>query len=253
MPGRPISPTPAIDAMRILVTRPLPDAETTAASLRKLGHEPVLAPMLMTEFADWLDVSADSLPDALIATSLNGVRGLARHPHATELQGVPVFVAGDASARLARSLGFADVRSGHGDANDLLARIKAEMPPEQRLLYAAGHDRSGDLAADLTALGFTVDLVEVYRAIAASELPETVVADIADRRVDRILVFSARTAAALVAAIDSAGLLAVSKSIPIHAISQQAAEPLRSADFRTIVVALRPDADELLDTLMTSR
>ncbi len=33
--------------MRVLVTRPEPQAETTASRLVALGHEPVVAPMLV--------------------------------------------------------------------------------------------------------------------------------------------------------------------------------------------------------------
>ena len=39
--------------MKILVTRPLPGGEATAARLRALGHEVVLAPLMETEAVAW--------------------------------------------------------------------------------------------------------------------------------------------------------------------------------------------------------
>jgi len=239
--------------MRVLVTRPLPDAEATAADLRRLGHEPVLAPMLETHFADWASIDRSAPPAALIATSPNGIRGLMRHPDFDRLRHLPLFVTGEASARLARSFGFLDVRSADGDAAAVVALVAAQSPPGDRLLYAAGHDRSGDPAAALREKGYAVDVAEIYRAAVVSSLPQHVAADLRAGAIDRILIFSARTGAALVEALSRSDLLPVSRPIPIHAISRQAAEPLAAAGFASIIVALRPDAAELLDTLERSR
>jgi uroporphyrinogen-III synthase len=255
MPDRIISPVRVTDPMRVLVTRPLPDAETTARDLRQRGHEPLLAPLLTIHFADWtagMSQAAETV-DAIVATSPNGIRGLLRYAESPRLRRKPLFVAGDASARLAQSLGFTDVRSASGDLSAIIDRIRAELPPASSLFYAAGRDRSGDLKHELVQHGFGVDLIEVYEAVTTTTLPDAIVAGIVAREIDRILIFSARTAEALVAALSAADLLAVSRIIPIHAISRQAAEPLISADFRTIVIALRPDAAELLDTLDSSR
>jgi uroporphyrinogen-III synthase len=241
--------------MRVLVTRPLPDAETTAADLRRRGHEPIVAPMLETRFIDWSQAAAPepALPDAIVATSPNGIRGLGGHPDIARLRHIRLFVTGSASARLADSLGFTDVRSAQGNVLDVLALIDAEMSTGCSLLYAAGYDRSGDLGGELKARGYSVDLIEVYRAMAATNLSELTRAELRAGRIDRILIFSTRTAEALVSTLRDADLLAVSRMIPIHAISQQAAEPLISAGFRSIIIALRPDAAELLDTLESSR
>jgi uroporphyrinogen-III synthase len=239
--------------MRILITRPLPDAETTAAELQRRGHEAVQAPMLITRFTDWTDSSVIELPDAVVATSPNGVRGLAGHPDFAALSGLPLFVTGDATARLAVNLGFRDVRSARGDASGVAARLGADVPIGSLVLYGCGHDVSRDLAGDLASRGYRVHTIELYRALAATELPQPAIEALSAGKLDAILIFSARTAETLLAAIVTAGLLAVSRPIPIHAISQQAAEPLRAAGFSSIIVASRPDAAELLDTLETCR
>ena len=63
--------------MRVLVTRPEDDARETAVRLKALGHEPILAPLISIRFIDGPDIDLAGV-QALIATSSNGVRALAR-------------------------------------------------------------------------------------------------------------------------------------------------------------------------------
>ncbi len=235
--------------MRVLVTRPLPDAETTADDLRRRGHEPLIAPMLETVFRDWPADNGDAPPDVLIATSLNGIRGLERAPMLETWLSRPLYVPGEASAAYGRKVRFADVRPVRGDAAAIGVRVMAEVPKGARILYVAGADRSGALDERLREAGYHVDLVEIYRAEPAVRLPDAVIDALRTGKIDRILVFSARTAAALVACLRASDLLPVSRGLHIHAISHQAASPLIDADFPLIVVAGCPDAAELLDTL----
>ncbi len=59
------------------MTRPLEDGEEIAEKLRAMGHDPLLAPLLATHFADG---PAPDFTDvqAILATSANGIRALAR-------------------------------------------------------------------------------------------------------------------------------------------------------------------------------
>jgi uroporphyrinogen-III synthase len=245
----------AIDPMRVLVTRPLPDAETTATDLRRRGHEAVTAPMLETQFIDWVAEGPKPSGDAfrqhsaIVATSLNGIRALARHPEIDSLKLRPLYVVGDASKRHAEALGFGDIRPAHGDASDVAALMIETVIPGSDVLYAAGHDRIGDLEGTLTQAGIHVELVEVYRALPATGLPENALSALQANEIDCILIFSARTGETLVNVLAATGLLPNCRNIPIHAISSQAAEPLRAAGFGRIIVAGRPDAAELLDTM----
>jgi uroporphyrinogen-III synthase len=61
--------------MRLLVTRPEPDAGALAEELRTLGHEPVLQPLLEFHVLDF-DLGSLKTADALIFTSRNGLRAL---------------------------------------------------------------------------------------------------------------------------------------------------------------------------------
>src|ERR1700754_4495228 len=64
--------------MAVLVTRPQPDDETTAAALRARGFEVLLAPMLRFEPVAFHD-DEDASYGAVIVTSANALRGIGPH------------------------------------------------------------------------------------------------------------------------------------------------------------------------------
>jgi uroporphyrinogen-III synthase len=215
--------------MRILVTRPEPDNARTAAALRELGHEVVLAPLLRIETVPNADLGPPPLSGVLI-TSANGARALAGYPRHGELLSLPVLAVGGSSADAARAAGFTDVSSADGDASDL-ARLAAERFSGARhpLLYLAGEDRSGELSV----AGLTIRTVVVYRARAATSLPE-------QGGVDGVLHFSRRSVEAYLAC---GGVV----SGPTHyCLSARATEPLKAAGATRIAVSARPDEASLL-------
>ncbi|MCR4283071.1 MAG: uroporphyrinogen-III synthase, partial [Bauldia sp.] len=112
--------------MRLLVTRPEPDAGETAAKLRAIGHDVLVQPLLSIVFAE---PPADvPTPGAILITSQNGARSLARWPQIAAWRAVPVFAAGPATARAASALGFGDVRFGARDAGSLAEVVLRSLP-----------------------------------------------------------------------------------------------------------------------------
>src|SRR6185503_19281114 len=101
--------------MRVLVTRPLPDGERTAAALRARGHQVLLAP-LMTVKPVAADLSGNWA--AVIVSSANALRAVDGSRLAA-LKKLPLFAVGERSAIAAREAGFRDVRAAGGDADDL--------------------------------------------------------------------------------------------------------------------------------------
>src|SRR5260370_42269233 len=74
------------------------------------------------------------------------------------------------------------------------------------LLYCAGEARAGDLAGALQLHGLRVETALVYRASMVAELTPDVRAALAAGAIDAVLHYSARTAAAFVAATTVAGI-----------------------------------------------
>jgi uroporphyrinogen-III synthase len=231
--------------MRLMVTRPEPDAERTAATLRAGGHTVVVAPLVRIEVT--ADAGIGGGPwAAILITSANAASAIARHQRLPELRRLPVFAVGERSAEAIRAIGFGDVASADGDAGDLARLVAARIKPGAPLLYLAGVDRSGDLAGVLDQHGFAVETVAVYRAVLAADFPEAAVAAFAGG-VDGILHFSRRSAEAYVRAARGAALRDRALETPIHfCVSAQVAEPLAPAGGRDIRVAPVPVEAALL-------
>jgi len=230
--------------VRVLVTRPQPDGERTAAALRTRGHAVVLAPLLRIE-----PVADAILPGgpwaAILVTSANAA-AIGGHARVAELQALPVLTVGAHSAQAMRAVGFNDVSLADGDVRALAALALSRLRRGASLLYLAGADRSADLAAALSPHGLRVDTVAIYRAVAADTLPAAAV-DALATGVGGVLHFSRRSAQAFVDTAQRAGLGAKAFAGPAHfCLSTQVAQPLKLAGAARIRIAAAPREDALL-------
>jgi uroporphyrinogen-III synthase len=229
--------------VRLLLTRPQPDAERTAGALRGRGHAVLLAPLLEVRALGF--EPPDELVCAVVMTSANAARALAAHPARAWLVPLPAFTTGRRSAEAARAAGFAEVHSADGDRDDLARLIRARLAGTRLpLLYLAGADRAGEL--DLADCGLRVITLVVYRAIAAERFPDAVAEAFAQGALDGVLHFSRRTAEAFLGCGDAAGMLDRALA-PVHyCLSEQVAEPIRAAGAAALRIAPRPDEAALL-------
>ena len=230
--------------MRVLVTRPLEDANETAALLTARGHEAVVAPLLRVNYHDGHALHLEGV-QAILATSANGVRALARR---TSLRDFPVFAIGSQTAEAARAAGFADVRDADGNAQTLSKAVIAWASPKDGvLLHVAGAEAEGRLAELLATAGFTVRSEILYDVPAVAEFPGAVRDRIAAGMLDAVLLFSARSSEAFAACMAKAGLSC--EALTAVCISEAAAKPLLALAFREIRIAPRPNQASLLDCL----
>jgi uroporphyrinogen-III synthase len=235
--------------VRLLVTRPEPDAERTAAALRARGHEVVIAPLLRIEAIEDAEIGSGPWA-AILVTSANAAPAVVQHERFAELRSLPAFAVGERSAQAMRAAGFADVTSADGKVADLARLVAQRSRPGAPLLYLAGANRSGDLAGDLSAHGFMVRTTVIYRAVAVAVLPRAA-ADALAGGIDGVLHFSRRSAETYVSAARGAGLLA-SALKPIHfCLSAQVAEPLAQAGAADIRIAPRPVEAAMIELILS--
>jgi uroporphyrinogen-III synthase len=231
--------------VRLLVTRSQPNAARTAAAVRALGHEPIVAPLFEIEILS--EVDPDNGPwAAILLTSANALWGAAAFLWRGDGHGVPVFAVGERTAQAAREVGFTAVTSAAGDVDALAALVAARLKPPARLLYLAGEERAGDLAGALRAKDFVVDTVQVYCTVAVETLPPEAAAALGGA-IDGVLHFSRRSAEAFLTAARNSGLLEAALTKPTHyCLSARIAEPLREAGAADVRAAARPDETALL-------
>jgi uroporphyrinogen-III synthase len=239
--------------MAVLVTRPHPDGEVTAASLRARGHEVLLAPTLRFEPVAFRD-DEDATYGAVIVTSANALRGIAPHLAASRLLKLPLFAVGEHTASTARDAGFGNVLPAAGGAAALrdlvLASVKSkELKKGSTLLYLAGADLARDLAGELGERGFTVVTHTTYRMSPVSSLPQETLKAFAANQIEAVLHYSRRSARAFLEAVRAGGVEISALAIPQCCISAAVASVMRDAGATQVMVAASADENALFEAL----
>lgn len=232
--------------MRLLVTRPEPDAGAQAEKLKSLGHDPLVSSLLTREFLK------PRLPDlsrvqALIVTSRNGLRALEASGKLGAALGLPLFTVGGASAKLAKEMGFADIFQGSGTAKGLLPLIQSECGPGRGpLLHLAGEQVAFDLKGALEAQGFEAAQLALYRMRPAAGFSREARAALETGALGGVILMSPATARAYRALIAAEGLERVAANPAYYCLSDNVAAPLAGLKDAKIIIPLSPSEDDLL-------
>jgi uroporphyrinogen-III synthase len=239
--------------MAVLVTRPHPDDERTAAALRERGFEVLRAPMLRFEAVPFGD-DEDAEYGAVIVTSANALRAIEQKLAGSRLLKLPLFAVGEQTAAVARDAGFAQVIAAKGDASALrdlvLASVKSkQLKKASTLLYLAGADLARDLAGELGEKGFTVVTHTTYRMVPASSLPPEICDAFVAHRVEAVLHYSRRSARAFLEAARSGGVEISALALPQCCISSAVAAILRDAGAPQVTAAAQADENALFEAL----
>lgn len=227
--------------VRMLVTRPEPDASETAARLNALDIETVIEPLLIAETLQ------TTLPDAagfaaLAVTSASALRALHDRGDLPRLLKLPLYAVGDRTAGAARRFGFAEVHSARGNFDDLvglLARAGIDGP----ILYPAARHQAGDLGKALAPHGIMVITTPVYAMRPAGALSPTTRASLDTGDIAAALFYSRRTAETFA---DLASGLGDRARLSVLCLSEAVAEPLVAAHFVRVSLADHPSEEAMM-------
>jgi uroporphyrinogen-III synthase len=226
--------------MKVINTRPAPDADAFTAAIRRAGAEPILSPVMAIRFRD--ESAAVEPGEALAFTSANGVRAFAR---ANPDRRLSVFAVGTATADEARRAGFAAVATAAGDVDSLAALIAGTKGPLQ-ILHFAGSDRAGDLAAALASRGIPARRLVLYDALPAAALsPEARAALASEAQNCAVGLFSPRSAALFYAQAVRAGVEERLSKATLLAFSEAVAAAALPDRWRRVKIA----RDRTLDAM----
>jgi uroporphyrinogen-III synthase len=240
--------------MAVLVTRPLPDGEATAASLRARGFAAMSAPMLRFEPLPFHD-DEDARYGAVIATSANALRGIEPQLGGSALLKLPLFAVGEHTAEAARQAGFKKVITAKGDASalrDLVAESakSGKLKKKHPLLYLAGADLARDLATELGERGFSVVTRTTYKMVPAKTLPREVCEAFVAGEIEAVLHYSRRSARAFLDAARDGGVEISALALPQCCISAAVAAIIREAGASQVAVAASSDENALFEALI---
>jgi uroporphyrinogen-III synthase len=231
--------------MRVLVTRPQPDAARTAARIGELGHEAIVEPLLAI-----VPVAAKipSGPFAgLAATSANAVRAAAATVELDFARTIPIFTVGGHTAEAARAAGFRKVVTADGDAASLAKLLQSELKSGARVLHLAGENRAQELDGLLPS-AVAVEVLVLYRVQPATAFSQAIVAALSQNKVDAVLHFSLRSAATF-ASLAERHALGDAARRPRHlCLSRNVAQGLAPLGV-AVACAGRPTESELLALL----
>lgn len=232
--------------MRLLVTRPEPDATAQAKLLAERGHEAVCSPLFEVEFLVSKPLPNEGL-QAVIVTSRNALRAMQHIEGFERLLGLPLFAVGSATARLAAKTGFEKIHAGEGTAELLAPLIAINCNPENGpLLHPAGETLARNLKGALEEKGFTVLQPVVYRSKAVARLPHSAIAALKEGKLDGVILMSPETARLYVELIGVSGLEHTAGKLTYFCLSEAVARPLEGLPGVSVRVADKPAQDDIL-------
>lgn len=232
--------------MKVLVTRPEPDATVFAERCRVAGLTPIIAPLMHISIEKKpIDISEMG---ALAFTSTSGVRAFCASHEARDLA---VFAVGGATGDEALAAGFKDVSIADGDIGSLTSLID-----EQRrritgaILQVAGAHRAGDLVNALKLLGVEARREVLYAAKAVDKLPENArAAIVANTPVEWAAFFSPRTAALFLVLVKNSGIEDRLRFLRAVCLSEAVADVFANTAWKSIEIAPRRDTDAVINAI----
>lgn len=230
--------------MRMLVTRPEPDAQATRDRLAALDIDALAAP-LMTRRNLPANLPSPQGFAALALTSTNALRALAdRKAHEPFLE-MSVFAVGRRTAHEARLLGFTDVTPAEGTLGSLVTTI-ALARLEGPVFYPAARHMSGDLAQALAPHGLMVVTVPVYEMVAQPALPEDAASALARREIGAVLLYSRRSAEIFCTLAGAAIPPDQRRGLPMLCLAENVAAPLLENHFSRVLLADHPSEEAMM-------
>lgn len=217
--------------MKLVIIRPQPGADATAARVEDAGHEALLIPLFAVEPVAWQLPDAKSY-DGLLLTSANAVREAG--PQLKAFAHLPVLAVGKVTATAAQQAGLQNLVAGNSGVESLLSDVSGK-----NLLWLTGEDHTTFQAPE----SVHVDTRVVYRSV-ASPVPGNFAAMVL--QADHVLLHSARAAGHFASLIAAQGI--EKAAVSIAALSDGIAEAAGKG-WKSVHIASDPNDAALLSLL----
>lgn len=237
--------------MRLIVARPLEDAKRMAAKLERLGHEPLVHPLMEVRFPPLPPLDLANI-QALIVTSRNALRALSKNASFAAARSLPCYCVGEGTASLAVEFGFSHVHQGTGTGKELFPLIiEWASPSSGTLLYLTGDKIAFDLEAPLRDAGFSTHRLVIYEACEVADDEKIALTQTIEAGVDGVILMSPRTAELFLTVLKTCKLVHQNRTITCYCISGAVAKPLRNQENLVIAVASHPTEAAMMTLIET--
>ena len=229
---------------RVLVTRPLADAERLAAALEAAGHQPIVSPLLHVEPLAW-EMPQEAF-DAVLFTSRQAPPTVV--VQAAQLAHAQVFPIGPGTHAACIEAGLEGVQPHtDGDLDRILEAVIASGV--KSVLWLSGEQISRDPTPVLAEHGISITRRIVYRAALAEHFTPEAAEALAQNRVDWALLLSPRTAKRFIELYEKIEG-ANPATLKLGCISPQVADRVTGRPWREIAIANQPNEASLLAATM---
>lgn len=234
---------------RILVTRPEPDAQSTAGRLEAIGIDPVILPLTSAQFKPFELPEIGAL-SGIILTSTNALRALDHLDLTNNFTHLPVFAVGDRTADEARHAGFSDITIAEGNAQSLIDLL-GKQKPGSTLFYPAGTHISFDITQALAPTGQKVVTRTVYDMVSNPDFSDIFLTQWQSADIDGALFYSRRTAELFTQMVPHFLWPDVARNMNMLCLSENIAIPLREKACRRITLAEQPSENAILASALS--
>jgi uroporphyrinogen-III synthase len=234
--------------MRLLVTRPEPDASLLAEELRDMGHEPVLQPLLEFRCLDF-DAGPIKTAGALVVTSSNALRALQEKLRIADIVDIPLFCTGDETARRASQAGFRHIAAAAPTAEQLTAKIVPATVISSKLVHVTGTHPAFDLAGALAREGISLFTLRVYDMVPRPAFESLLADELKSGRIGGVILMSPRTAEIFAGLCAAQGLIGNVKALRYFCLAETVAKKLEPLEPAHLHVAEIPSRKALLSLI----
>ncbi len=235
--------------MKVLITRPEPDASHFGRLLTKHGMTPVLAPVIDIQFDPAPVLDTEDVTH-LAFTSANGVRAMSS---CIDGRVWPAFAVGPVTATALA--GEKILLAGVADSSvESMADLIVSCTDDNAvILHIAGAHRAGDLQDLLKEKNRQCRLAVLYEAHQIATLPSKVQQQLRDDEITAATFFSQRSANLFLSLLGKHRLLGALTRLQLICLSQAIAGLFKNAGASHISVAERPDQSAMIDILLTAQ
>ena len=233
---------------RILITRPIADADALKPLLMQMGFDTVCEPMLhivpLKDAEEHYRVACSNHWQAALVTSKNALPVMAA---ISAERALPLLAVGQTTAEIALKCGFTTCAYAGGNITSLIAMLeKYYSPALGKLLYLSGKDTATDLPNILSEKGFTVTQLMLYEAQATEHIADETVQLIRQKAIDGVLFFSMRTAMIFHQLAAENGIEEALPYCEAFCLSPAIAVVLRGKGWKKIHISEEPNQKSLL-------
>jgi len=238
--------------MRLLVTRPEPDATCLANQLRELGHDPILQPLFQFKPLPF-NMARFTEAGSLLISSGNALRALSAVDGMPDILRLPVFCVGKQTAHKASAFGFIDIvavaQTGAALAERIVDRIEPRHLP---VLHVTGEHQAFDFQSYFANHRIPFYTLSVYQMQAADSFDARLLHCFKTKFIDGVIILSPRTAEVYVDLCQKHCLTNIAEKIQYYCLSEAVALMLNKLEPETVWTATNPSLEAVF-MLLTER